>query len=90
MKLRVIIPLALLVLLMAYTAAFWHWWQQSRRYTRLAGGKPVEYVEFHYNWFSWHTRPLWVPALWTAERIGGYHELGFAAGYEESAILYAR
>jgi hypothetical protein len=90
MKLRVIISLALLALLTTYIAAFSCWWRQGPRSTRYVGGIHVEYLEFHYNRLSWHTRILWTPALWVAQHCGGYDRFSFAAAGKDSVILYAR
>ncbi len=84
------ISLIVFVLLTIYFLTFSCWWGQSRRYTKTVGGKQVQYLEFHYNAVSWHTRLLWAPALWLAEHLHGYHEVGFAAAYEDSVILYAK
>ena len=87
---RVIWIAVSIVFLAGYTVMFSQWWHKSPRYTKLVAGKPVEYLEFHYNSFSWRTRVIWIPALWCAKSMGGYHELGFAAAYEHSMVLYAR
>ena len=87
---NVIITILLLPAFVTYVATFARWWHQGQRYSKSVAGKQVEYLEFHYTWFSWHTRPVWIPALWLSAHLGGYHEAGFAAAYEDSMILYAR
>jgi hypothetical protein len=81
---------ASVLVLVIYIATFAQWWQRGPRYTKTVAGRQVEYKEFHYTWFSWHTRLLWSPSLWIAARFSGYHKLAVATAFKDSVILYAR
>ena len=84
------ICLGVVLAVVAYTATFSYWWCTSPVEKGIAGGREVQYLQFHFNAFSWHTAIIWTPAFWCMKHVFGYELISFAAMGKDSIVEYAK
>jgi len=82
---------ASLVLLSVYIGTFSYWWLHSpARTLTLKGGQQIYEVQFTFNWLSYHTEIIWLPAFWFMEHVCGYEYVGLIAMYDQSIYIYSK
>lgn len=80
-----------LILPLIYCATFSYWWLTSPvEEVTWKNGSRGRIVSFQYNWVSWHTQMIWIPAFWFMENVFGYERGGFAAMGHQSIMEYLR
>ena len=84
------VVLAASVCLVAYVGLFSYWWLSAKRSVAFVNGKRQVAVRVHQTAFMSHTQPIWNPAFWFMEHVGGYRCGGYIAAMEDSAFVYER
>jgi len=84
------VAVALLVLLAVYVGVFSSWWLSAKRTVAVANGQRHVVVEVHQSELMYHTQPVWKPAFWFMEHVGGYRYTGYIAAMEDSAFVYEK
>ena len=80
------VAFGLLALLVIYAGVFSYWWISAS--SSVVGRHDV--VRVHESDLMYHTRPIWKPAFWIMEHVGGYRYVGYIAAYEDSGFLFAK
>jgi len=82
--------IALLVLLAVYVGVFGYWWMSAKRTVTFVNGQRQVVVEVHQNDLMYHTQPIWKPAFWFMQHVGGYRYAGYVAAMKDSAFVYEK
>jgi hypothetical protein len=78
------------VLLAVYVGLFSYWWLSAKRTVVMASGQRHVEVQVHQTSLMYYTQPIWNPAFWLVEHVGGYEYAGYTAAMEDSAFVYEK
>ena len=81
---------ALLILLVLYVAVFSCWWMSAKRKPVFIKGQWHVEVQVHQSSLMYYTQPVWKPAFWFVEHVGGYQYAGYTAAMEDSAFVFEK
>jgi hypothetical protein len=73
-----------------YVGLFSYWWLTAKRTVAVVSGQRQVVIIVHETDLMHHTEPIWKPAFWFMERVGGFRYAGYIAAMEDSAFVYER